>query len=333
MGFGEILDRIFSLYRQHFLLFLGMITLYFCGSLVVYLLNRFLPDFPLKYIVECLVSMPFDFLSMGGIIIVTATIYSGGHITIRDALKQTKHRLWYMLACYLSWSLAYMLPRVGIALLIIPMIDIEWTSSTTAWLSILYVFRNLISLPFSLYVPIDWSHIILSFSPSVIGFVMMPGGLWIRLILSVFALSLAYFAVRWLFATTLILLERPLLRRAFARSSELTRGRWWRVLGILISFSVLSFVLQRIGYTSVGFILTLTKLAGTASPIDILQLVITRTSIDADPLFYTIMSWTWRVLGTLIFPIPIIGITLLYFDLQIRKEGTGIGTVVDNTIP
>ena len=104
MGFGEILDTIFSLYRKHFLLFLRIIALHFCGNLVMYLLARFLPNFPLKGIVTDLIGMPFGLVSMGGIIVATATIYLGKRIRSRDALKQVGHRFWHLSACHLLWE-------------------------------------------------------------------------------------------------------------------------------------------------------------------------------------------------------------------------------------
>ena len=130
-----------------------------------------------------------------------------------------------------------------------------------------------------------------------------------------------YYAVRWTFATPTVLLEEPPIRRAFKRSSGLTRGRWWRVWGVLISFSVLTFAVQRIIEITVGFILTLTKLVGAASSMDIIKWLVIYTPIDVDPLFLTIMMWTGFAVRTLIFPIWVIGIILLYFDLRIRKEG------------
>ncbi len=123
MGFGGILGITFNLYRKHFLLFLGIISLNFCGSLVEYLLTRFLPDFRLKDILTDFVGMPFALVSMGGIIIATATIYLSGHITSRDALKQTLHRFWHVLAAFLAWSLAFDISRIRISFTIFSVID------------------------------------------------------------------------------------------------------------------------------------------------------------------------------------------------------------------
>lgn len=320
MRFAEVLDTTFSLYRERFLLFLGVISLDFCGRLVGYLLGRLLPNFFLKDFLTNLVSMPFTLVSMGGIILVTATVYLGGHITSRDALKQAGHRFWHMLACQLPWGFVFEIPRMGFGYLIIFVIDFEMT---------LFMFVSvLLFIPFSIRLPIRSGGIIFS---SVYVVLMKRGLMWIRFIPIVLTPFSAYFAVRWLFTTTAVLLERVPIRGAFERSSELTRGRWWHVLGMLISFSVLSYAIQHIVEITVGLILTLTRLVGAASPMDILKWTVMYTSIDVDPLFHTIMMWTGFVVRTLIFPIWVIGITLLYFDLRIRKEGFNGEMPLNNT--
>ena len=319
MRFAEILDTTFSLYREHFLLFLLMISVDFFGSSVAYLLRRVLPNFFLKDFLTNLVSMPFTLVSMGGIILVTATVYLGGRITSRDALMQAGHRFWHMLACQLPWGFVFDIPRMGFGYLIIFVIDFEMT---------LFMFISvLLSVPFSIRLPIRLGGII----SSVYLFFVRRGLMWVRFIPVVLTPFSVYFTVRWLFTTTSVLLERVPIRRAFERSSELTRGRWWHVLGVLISFSVLSYAIQRIVEITVGFILTLTRLVGGTSLMDILKWTVMYTSIDVDPLFHTIMMWTGFVVRRLIFPIWVIGTTLLYFDLRIRKEGFNGEMPLNNT--
>ena len=325
MRFGEILDTTFSLYRKHFLLFLGIIVLYFCGILVEYLFERFLPEFSGKNFVVDLIDMPFTLISMGGIIVATATIYLSGRITSRNALKQARHRFWHVLACSFVWSLAFDISRIGV---VFPMVSVInpitlWTPGSPVdtdpliRLPYMLAFLRLVSMPFSIYLQTPLLHII-SF---LLFFVIKSESLWIQLILLAFVPFSIYYAVRWTFATPAVLLEEPPIRRAFKRSSGLTRGRWWRVWGVLISFSVLTFAVQRILEGTVGFILVLTRLVGATSPMDILRWMVMYTHIDADPLFYTIMMWTGFAVRTLVFTIWVIGITLLYFDLRIRKEG------------
>ena len=337
MRFAEILDATFSLYRKHFLLFLGIISLDFCGRLVAYSIWRFLPGFLLKDVVIDLISMSFRLVSMGGIIIAVATIYLSGRITSRDALKQAGHRFWQLLACSLVWSLVFVMPR---AVDLFPIFYYagyaesvkeysgsirEYGESLQLMLE-LSIFIRLVSLPFSIDLPMNWESITYGLIP----WVTNRGPIWIRFIPSILAPFSIYFAVRWIFATTAVLFEKPLIRSAFERSSELTRGRWWWVWGRLVSFCVLSAAITLIVVGMIGFILILTTGTGEPMPTDILKWTVIYDIIDSsNPLFYVIMVW-FIIIGTLVFPIWVIGITLLYFDLRIRKEGFNIEIQVDD---
>ena len=234
MGFGEILDTIFSLYRKYFLLFLGIIAFVFCGrNLVRYLLGRFLPSFFLKsYIIE-FVGISFALIGMGGIIVVTATMHLGRHITSRDALKQAGQRFWYIVACNFPWSLVSEIPRTAIIFLILSVVEYELTP-------ILFVSIWLVSIPFTASFSAHWGI------SRLITFVIRPGLTWTQYIPLVLSPLSIYLVVRWAFATAAVLLEGTSIRRAFKKSNELTRGSWWYVWGMLISFSVISFAIQRI---------------------------------------------------------------------------------------
>ena len=316
-GFGDILKTTFRLYRKHLLLFLGIISLELFGNLVAYLLARFLPDFLLKDLVTDIVSIPFELVSIGGIIIATATVYLGGHITSRDTLKQALRRFWHIFACHLTWSLGLEIQAIGV---IFPLVFLMSTES----MPILSIFTWLVPVTSLTYLSTPWVM-------NLIIFVMIPGLLWMRFILLALAPFSIYFAVRWTCATAAILLESPLIRRAFERSRKLTRGRWWQVWGMLISFSVLSFAIPRIILIAVGFILALTKLTGVPDAMGIIRLVVMREPIDTGTLFIEIIMATDLVARTLVFPIWVIGITLLYFALRIRKEGLDIEMQMNNT--
>ena len=318
MGFSELLDTIFNLYRKHFSLFLGIVALDICGNLVIYLLARFLPNFPLKDLLTDFVGMPFGLVSMGGIIIATATIYLGKHLRSLDALKQALYQFRQMLACHLPWSLVLGTPRIGIVYFVLLGLGTELLLDTES-MSILFTVVFLVSVPFSIHLPIDlWNSI-----HSLLTLVMINQR-WVRFIPLVLTPFAIYFTVRWMFAAVVVLLERSLIRRAFARSNELIRGKWWRTLKMLVAFSVLSFAIQRIVVITIGFVLMLTKMMGATTPMDILKWMVRYSFESSNPLFYTIMWWINLIISSFIFPIWIIGITLLYFDLRIRKEGFDI---------
>ena len=114
MRFSEILDTIFRLYRKYFFLFLGIIVIHFFGKLVTYALEGFLSDTPLKSIIASSAGEPFALVSMGGIIVASATTYLGMHITSRAALRYTLKRFFPMLGAYLLWLLFFSIVAFGI---------------------------------------------------------------------------------------------------------------------------------------------------------------------------------------------------------------------------
>ena len=281
MGVSEILDITFSFYRRHFLLFLGVITLYFFGSLVKHSIESLLHGSDLKTLAANFADMPFAVISIGGIIVATATIYFGGHITSSAALKGSLRHFWHLLGCYLLWALPLMIPII-VLFIMIP-----------------FVAGNLGA---TLFIP----------------FAVLPFSL--------------YFMVRWGFVAEVFLIERTGIKDAFKRSSELVRGTWWRVFGILALILMLSAAIHYILELSLGLILILTKLAGATNLEDLFQWSVMETDFDSSNLlFYAIMTCTDLVLRTLTAPIWVIGVTLLYFDLRIRKEGLDIELQADDS--
>ena len=277
MGFGEILDITFSLYRKHFSLFLGIIAVHFFGALVKYSLTGFLQDSDLKNLVPHLVNMSFALVSMGGVIVATATIYLDDHITSTAALKQTLHRFWHLLGGYLLWTTVLVIPLI-VSLLFLTSFITRGTS------------------------PVPMSFIPFAFAPFSI-----------------------YFAVRWGFVAEVLLLEKTNVKNAFKRSSELVRDTWWRVFGVLALILLLSVAIHYIFEISLGSIFILAKAAGGTDLKSLLQWAVMETDLSSSNLlFYTIMICTDLILKTFTFPIWVIGITLLYFDLRIRKEGFDI---------
>ena len=326
MGFGSILDTTFSLYRKHFRLFLGIIAFYFCGNVMVYLLWRFLPNVPIRNLVIELVDLPFGLISMGGIIVATATIYFGKRITSRDALQQAGHRFRQLLASHLSWSLVFVIPRAigifpifyyaGYADVWEPGVDIRESTESAMLMLDWTIFITLVSAPFEIDLPMNWWII----TDGLIPWLTRRVYIWIGLIPWVLAPFSIYFAVRWIFATAAVLIEKPLIRRAFQRSSALTRGNWWRVWGLFTSFCVLSGAIQYIIAVMIGFILSLAIGIGETTPIDILKRIVMLRFYSINPLFSVVIWWINVIVSAFIFPIWVIGITILYFDLRIRKE-------------
>ena len=278
MGFSDILDTIFSLYRKHFLLFLGILTLHFFGELVAYSLEGILSSFRLKDLVVRLAGAPFMLVSAGGIILTTAATYLDRRITSSHALKQAFRRFVPICICQILWTLAWGTTFVLAAFTIRQEIGI--------FLAILIV-----GTPFSIY-----------------------------------------FAVRWIFVIEIVLLEKPFVGYAFKRSGELVRRTWGRVCTTVILILLLSSAIHHIFEISLGLILSLTELTDDTTPTNIIQWSILEEPLNSSSPFYAIMTCIDLLLRTFIVPIWVIGITLLYFDLRIRKEEFDIETQIDNGI-
>ena len=131
--------------------------------------------------------------------------------------------------------------------------------------------------------------------------------------------------VCWVFHMPIVLLEESRVIYALRRSSELVRSKWWQILGILILILLASYAIAIIFKLSLGFILIFTKLAGNTDLRNIVEWSILETVLDSDNfLFYAIMTCTDLIMTALVFPIWVIGVTLLYFDRRVRKEGYDI---------
>lgn len=140
-----------------------------------------------------------------------------------------------------------------------------------------------------------------------VGAAPATAGLMAILAFAVFCLGLIpaivlfnFFQVKWLFSTQAIMLEAKGARAGLGRSWRLVRGSFWRVFGIDLITNIF-----------IG-IVTLTP-----------AYAISFTAIlFPSPLVSTVLNTTVGILiGIFVTPIRIAILTLLYYDLRIRKEG------------
>ena len=92
-----------------------------------------------------------------------------------------------------------------------------------------------------------------------------------------------YFGITWVFVWQVALLEGCGPRAALSRSSALVKESWWRVLGIMLLFGLIAGAISGV----LGMIPVLGSIVGA-------------------------------ILSALV---AIIGSTVLYYDLRVRKEG------------
>ena len=136
-----------------------------------------------------------------------------------------------------------------------------------------------------------------------------------------------YFGVRWTLYSQPVLLEESKAWNALGRSTELVKGSWWRVLGIVTAIYLISGMITIILYISTEFILTLAgivKTEGGTGLLDSLRRMFIPTLDEAGWVTYAVQRFVALLIATLTMPIALIGSTLLYFDLRVRKEAFDI---------
>jgi len=251
MGVGDILDTTFSLYRKHFLLFLGIASIYFLAILIEYSLKGFISATIPKALIPTLTAMPFAIVSIGGVILASAAVYLGENITSSDALKQVFKRFFSVLGSHLIWRMFFVFTFLSIGYSII--LTIRQGASG--------VLLGLIGFPIAFY-----------------------------------------FLICWVFHLPIVLLEEPRVLYALSRSSELVRGAWWQVVGILILILLTSYTIAVIFKVSLGFMFVFTKFAGNTDLRSIIEWAIMENLLDTSNFFfYIIMTCADLILLLLFF--------------------------------
>lgn len=159
---------------------------------------------------------------------------------------------------------------------------------------------------------------------SLILWSLVVGGLTVTIIGIPFAI---YFSVRWGLYPLPVLFEGTAVRNALRRSTELVKGTWWRVFGIMVSISLISFMIYFILEASASFLLSWMGLSEAEAPtglLDTLRQLFIPTPSEIGWFSYTIRRLVSLIIATFTMPISTIGSTLLYFDLRIRKEAYDI---------
>ena len=266
MGFTDILDTIFSLYRNHFRLILSICAVYFILAFGVNLFidistvsvekssggNITVMISPLADWIVNIVGL----LPIGAVLFVGAQVYLGREITAGAAFRQVAHRFLSYLGSFLLWMLVAGLLAVTI-----------------------------IGIPFAIY-----------------------------------------FATRWGFYSQAVLIEGASATNALRRSGELVKGTWWRVFGVMLAIFLLAFMIQTVLQFSLLFVFGFTQaISGEEGLLEMFRQMFAPELTAWEGLVpYIIQSCINFVVTSLMLPLTPIGITLLYFDQRIRKEGFDI---------
>lgn len=128
-------------------------------------------------------------------------------------------------------------------------------------------------------------------------------------------IGLSAVLVRFLFFTQAAVVENQGAVGALRRSWQLVRGSYWRVLGITLLIGLLSYILATLPAGIFGFLLQLIF----ADPINDFAI---RQSLSV-----TVTS----IAQMLVLPLQFIAFTLLYYDLRVRKEGYDLQLLAGQT--
>ena len=142
-----------------------------------------------------------------------------------------------------------------------------------------------------------------------------------------------YFAFRWALFAFPVLYEGTTARNALRRSTELVKGTWWRVCGIMIAISLIAFMIMFILQTSYGMIFTVFIGNTGAEGANLSQTLLRLFAPSPNDIGwggYIIHTLGSLVIAGFIMPIGTIGYALLYFDIRIRKEAYDIEMQVTN---
>lgn len=153
-------------------------------------------------------------------------------------------------------------------------------------------------------------------------------GLFVTVIGIPFAI---YFSMRWGLYGLPVLFEETTGRNALRRSTELVKGSWWRVFGIMLAISLISFMIGFILQESFEFILSLIGIAAPEAPanfLEQLQRLYMPISSEIGWFSYSVRRLVSLSIAFITMPIGPIGSTLLYFDLRIRKEAYDVESQV-----
>lgn len=270
MGFMDILEAVFSIYRNHFRLIVGICAVYFIftfgANLFTDISTLFFKDSGLQGLVIVIspvatwITILVGLFSAGALLFTGAQIYLGEDITAGAAFMQVARRFGSYFGSFLLWMLV-----VGLLAL------------------------TIIGIPFSIY-----------------------------------------FGTRWGFYAQAALIEGTSATNALKRSRELVRGAWWHVCGIMLALFLLGFMIQIVLQFFLLFAFGFTEVvSGEGGPLQLFQRILSPELTDWDSLAtFVIHRFINDVVNSLVLPLTPIGITLLYFDRRIRKEGFGTEVLV-----
>lgn len=148
----------------------------------------------------------------------------------------------------------------------------------------------------------------------------------VSLLRLIFLPFVCFYLVSWVLYGPVLLNEEFTAQQGLERSKLLVRGTWGRVCGIVLAITLFCLA---IGYILGGTLGVVLALFGIAQDGSLMETVISLfkmeyIAIRPTSMFLLVMYLVYLGAETFTLPIYAIGVTILYFDLRIRKEGFDI---------
>ena len=289
MGFGELLDTTFSLYRAHFWSFFAVATPYLIAMLIGVSIS-FFDDWIGKSTRTTIWVFTIGAIFCVSVFVVSALIsasaqaYLDGKISTWTVLKQGGRQFF---RCCVGLFIYGLLTVILTFIIVLPL------GGT------LSVFRQNESL-------------------SLVSALV---------ILSVMGCAVVCFVTCWCFLAATVLVENKSIWDGFGRRPELLSRTWCRVIGTMCAIFLLHFSISFIFRIAFGILLTLTGLVDIQEFFETVQWLAffqLPRNLTEFHLLNVLMHLINLGIDTITMPIWVIGGTLLYFDQRIRKEGFDI---------
>ena len=294
MGFGELLDTTFSLYRAHFRSFL-VITSVYCVAMLIVFLIAFLDNSVGRgamiaiWIPTISVIFGVSVFVVTGLVFASAEAYLDGRIRTDAVLRRGIRRFFPCFIGSLLFALLAFLCGLLTNILFAVLIN---SYITTVGLGNVNVF-------------------LLSFTVGLV---------WVIITVCLAGFFLPY----WSFFVSTVSLEERSMRVGLRRSRELIRGTRLRVVRMVLAIFLLSLAIGVIFRIAFGFLLSLTEHVGMMEFLKTFRWTTYSQLLENQSetsLSYVLMYLINVGVDTFTMPIWVIGCTLLYFDQRIRKEG------------
>ena len=298
IGFGELLDTIFSLYRTHFLSFFGIASGYFMTIAIVISIT-FLDD-SVGRSVRVAIWVPIVIAVFGiSMFVVSRLVFAGAQvclgnpIRVGEVLRQGRRQFlpYFVGSFFFGVITIFCVFLSGFVLASLMMSYIRGSIGTDG------VEIGILNFILRVFMPLIMVGIV------------------------------GFFITYWSFFVSATLLEGTSMGVGFRRSRELISGRRWRVIGTVIAIFLLSLAIGFILRTVSAFLFVFMGLEGVGNFRETLQWMALwelPTKLSEFRLSYALMSLINLGIDTFTMPIWVIGFTLLYFDQRIRKEGFDI---------